>query len=62
MMRTLAALVAIAALAGCTTTMPPMNVLGKKIDAQHQPGYLGLPIKSGQLAVPVNVEVVPPSR
>jgi hypothetical protein len=46
------ALVVAAILAvGCSTSMPPMRVLGKKIDEQHQPNYLGLPLKTGQLVL-----------
>jgi hypothetical protein len=38
---------------GCgSTSLPPMNVLGKKTDAQHPPvGSFGLPLKSGQLVL-----------
>ncbi len=37
---------------GCTTTMPPMNILGKNPEAKSPPiGALGLPLKSGQLVL-----------
>ena len=46
------AVVCVTALGGCANqSLPPMNVLGKKVDAQHKPNYLGLPLKSGQLVL-----------
>lgn len=38
---------------GCigTQSLPPVNVLGKRVDETHKPTYNGLPIKSGQLVL-----------
>lgn len=35
----------------CSTTLPPVNVLDKKVDDQHKPTYNGLALKSGQFVL-----------
>jgi hypothetical protein len=37
--------------AACTTSLPPVRVLGTKTDETHKATYNGLPIKSGQLVL-----------
>lgn len=54
MKRAAAIVVALAALAtACVSTqsLPPVNVLGKRVDAQHPATYNGLPLKSGQIVL-----------
>lgn len=48
-----ACVLAFAASTGCvgSQSLPPVNVLGKRVDAEHQPTYNGLPIRSGQLVL-----------
>lgn len=34
---------------GCTQSLPPVRVLGTRVDASHKATFAGLPIRSGQL-------------
>ncbi len=43
--------VLLATVAGCSHSLPPVRVLGAKVDAQHQATFNGLPIRSGQLVL-----------
>lgn len=41
----------VVALEGCSQSLPPVRVLGAKIDAKHTASYNGLPVRSGQLVL-----------
>lgn len=51
-MRLAAAILIVAAAAGCANApAPKINILDARIDREHRPTYMGLPLKTGQVIV-----------